>query len=115
MITNTTKQDPLINLVTAMRKGGILAQEAQGQRQLVASQQLPAKGDWEGLEELGVKRGEHVEGDDMFVHAELPEGWEKRATDHSMWSELVDQKGEKKASIFYNAAFYGRDAFILLA
>ncbi len=115
MITSTRDQNPLINLVTIMGDGGIEAQEAQGQRQLVASQQLPANGDWEGLEKLGVKRGDPVEGDELFVNAELPEGWEKRSTDHSMWSEIVNEKGDKVASIFYKAAFYDRDAFIRLA
>lgn len=115
MIANTTKDHPLIKFMLASEKGGIEAQEAQGQRQLVASEQLPAKGDWEALAKLGVKRGEHVDGDDMFVHAELPVGWQKRATDHSMWSELVDADGKVRASIFYKAAFYDRDAFISIA
>ena len=114
MITNTAKQDPLIHFVNAMGGGGIEAQEAQGQRQLVNSQQLPAVGDWEGLTKLGVVRGEHVDGDEMFVHAELPQGWTKRATDHSMWSELLNEKEERVALIFYKAAFYDRDAFITL-
>jgi hypothetical protein len=42
----------------------------------------------------------------------LPPGWKVVPTDHSMWSDLVDAKGEKRASIFYKAAFYDRDAFI---
>ncbi len=115
MITNTRDQDPVVNLVTAMGEGGIEAQEAQGQQQLVESQQLPAKGDWEALRKLGVKRGDPVEGDDLFVNAELPAGWEKRATDHSMWSEILNKEGEKVASIFYKAAFYDRDAFFQMA
>jgi hypothetical protein len=42
----------------------------------------------------------------------LPEGWHIKATDHSMWSNLVDDKGRNRASIFYKAAFYDREAFL---
>lgn len=52
--------------------------------------------------------------DDLFYSVELPEGWEIRATDHSMWNDLIDNKGRKRATFFYKAetAFYDRDAFI---
>jgi hypothetical protein len=42
----------------------------------------------------------------------LPDGWQKRATDHDMWSELVDADGVVVASMFYKAAFYDRRAFL---
>jgi len=111
MITNTTDQSPEFHRAVRAVPGGIQAQEAQGQRELVNAEVLPAKGDWEQLEALGVKRGDYVKGDPMFVHAELPAGWKKQATDHSLWSDLVDETGKKRASIFYKAAFYDRDAF----
>lgn len=50
--------------------------------------------------------------DDLFYNVELPEGWQIKATDHSMWNNLVDNKGRKRAQFFYKAAFYDRDAFI---
>lgn len=50
--------------------------------------------------------------DDLFWNVSLPNGWEVRATDHTMWNELVDSKGRKRASFFYKAAFYDRSAFI---
>ena len=50
--------------------------------------------------------------DDLFWNVKLPEGWEIKATDHTMWNELIDNKGRKRASFFYKAAFYDRDAFI---
>ena len=50
--------------------------------------------------------------DDLFYSVELPEGWEIEATGHSAWSDLIDNKGRKRASFFYKAAFYDRDAFI---
>jgi len=50
--------------------------------------------------------------DDLFWNVTLPEGWEIKATDHSMWNNLFDDKGRKRADFFYKAAFYDRDAFI---
>lgn len=50
--------------------------------------------------------------DDLFYSVKLPEGWEIKATDHSMWNDLFDNKGRKRANFFYKAAFYDRDAFI---
>jgi hypothetical protein len=52
------------------------------------------------------------EHDDLFWNVILPEGWEVKSTDHTMWNELVDNKGRKRANFFYKAAFYDRDAFI---
>ena len=52
------------------------------------------------------------EHDDLFWNVKLPEGWEIKATDHTMWNELRDNKGRKRAMFFYKAAFYDRDAFI---
>lgn len=87
--------------------------EAQGQQQLVASSQLPA----EGLTPEEAAR-HHIQiigpskGDGLFMDVVLPKGMEKRATNHSMWSDLVNESGEKIAAIFYKAAFYDRRAFI---
>jgi hypothetical protein len=50
--------------------------------------------------------------DDLFWNVQLPEGWEIKATDHTMWNELLDNKGRRRASFFYKASFYDRDAFI---
>lgn len=49
--------------------------------------------------------------DDLFLDVELPEGWEIKATDHSMWNEVRDEKGRVRMTFFYKAAFYDRDAF----
>ncbi len=111
------RENPLIPLVEAMSagsaSGGILAQEARGQRELVESEVLPTEmrpEDRAALEASGVKFGDIVPGDHLFQYVELPEGWRKVATDHSMWSDLVDNKGRKRAGIFYKAAFYDRNA-----
>lgn len=93
----------------------IEAQEAQGQRDLVANSQLPVKCPpalKAALEAAGVIFGAQTPGDKLFCSATLPKGWRKQGSDHDMWSYLLDDKGQKRASIFYKAAFYDRDAFI---
>ena len=97
-------------------------QEAQGQKSFVESTTLPTKikcasgGDPKAiLEAAGVKFLGVVEGDSMFQYAELPLGCKKVATDHSMWSKLVDDKGHERAMIFYKAAFYDRSAHMSLS
>lgn len=99
--------------------------EKDGQRQLVTSSYLPAKGTirrWNGepsglhpqhmWERMGIVFGEVKQGDPLFVQVVLPDGWKLQATDHDMWSDLVDASGAKRAAIFYKAAFYDREAFI---
>jgi len=135
-ITDTSRQHPAIHLLeadAAYRRTGdpsqfIYDQEARGQREFVAAAgaRLPATGTindssniWfeeTPMEELwklyGVKIGEPVEGDEIWVHAELPQGWSISATDHSMWSSLKDSKGRIRARIFYKAASYDRESFV---
>lgn len=118
MIENTSQRDAFIHLI-GMTDGlqrddsqnYILGMEADGQRQLVASSELPKNGPWDELEALGFVRGEDVPGDDPFVNATLPEGWKKEPTDHSMWSKVVDERGIERVAVFYKAAFYDRRAF----
>lgn len=103
----------LLNLFVAAVPGGIEAQEAQGQREFVRAETLPIKClycERKQIEAMGIVYGEPV--DDLFVKVQLPEGWRKERTDHSMWSNLLDAKGRKRASIFYKAAFYDLDAHI---
>ena len=123
---NTTKQvekNPMGFFADATVQGGseaILCQEAQGQRSFVKSDTLPTDirhSDYDAkaiLEAAGVKFLGVVEGDDMFQYVELPQGWKRVETDHSMWSKLVDDKGRERACIFYKAAFYDRSAHMLL-
>lgn len=116
MIENTAKtakDNPLSTLLTAGGQGGIEAQEARGQEELVNSTSLPTdirRGGKEILEAAGVVFGEPLRDDPMFCEAKLPQGWKKQATDHSMHSDLIDEKGRKRAGIFYKAAFYDRSA-----
>lgn len=46
---------------------------------------------------------------DLFWDVTLPEGWKIEATDHSMWNNLFDNKGRKRADFFYKIC---DDAFI---
>lgn len=64
----------------------------------------------EQYEKMGI--GVSRDYDDLFWSVSLPVGWEIRATDHTMWNELIDDKGRKRATFFYKAAFYDRNAFI---
>ena len=115
---NTATQAPIINIfeTAGMFGGSVEEQESRGQAELARSQTLPtsirpreAKAI---LESAGIKFIGPVDGDPKFQYADLPEGWKIQPTDHSMWSDLLDHKGRKRASIFYKAAFYDRDAFL---
>lgn len=101
------------NFIAASTPGGIEAQEARGQETFVQSQTLPKECPKEQLESLGFKFGDDF--DDIFVSVEFPEGWDKVATEHSMHSDLIDEKGRKRGSIFYKAAFYDRSAHMSLS
>lgn len=104
--------DDLDNFRVASTPGGIEAQEAQGQKNFLASESIPIQCPKEELEKLGFVFGEPV--DDLFIKCKLPDGWKIEATDHSMWSTILDNKGKERASIFYKAAFYDRSAFLRL-
>lgn len=86
-------------------------QEKRGQAQFVHSQSLPLDmGDHRAtFEAMGIVFGDDK--DDLFISCTFPDGWKKEATDHSMWSKVVDEKGRERISVFYKAAFYGRDAY----
>ena len=61
-------------------------------------------------EKMGVSI--HGEVDDLFWEVSLPEGWRLETTGHSMWNDLFDAKGRKRANFFYKSSCYDRDAFI---
>jgi hypothetical protein len=97
--------------------GAIERQEAEGQQQLVLDTALPTKGLSELPAEWGIAIPESQyrvgrPNDPLFTDVKLPKGWTILPTDHSMWSKLVDETGVERASIFYKAAYYDRDAYI---
>jgi hypothetical protein len=118
MIENTSNREPLEHLAGML--GGtdryIGEMESAGQAQLVASTELPVRmnsGSENDVTALGIELGP-VGPDPLFRPAKLPPGWKKQATDHAMWSRVVDEHGRPRLSIFYKAAFYDRDAFMSL-
>jgi hypothetical protein len=93
----------------------IKAQEFSEQQKFVNSTELPlymSEEDKSELIKMGVVFGEAV--DDLFINALLPDGWKKISTDHSMWSNLVDDEDKIITQVFYKGAFYDRDAFLRL-
>src|SRR5690606_27100508 len=117
---NTTEQpaeDPMGFLAESMVPGSprhaIVAQSRAGPSSFVNSDPLPREMSAEvelALETAGVVFGAPVPGDDLFVYVTLPEGWTRQGTSHDMHSDLLDNKGRKRAGIFYKAAFYDRRA-----
>jgi hypothetical protein len=116
--TNTTAevaQDPMRALVTGL-PGEIERMEARGQREFTEADVLPVDGlDEERLTALGFRLGDVVPGDPLFRYAEMPPGWRKVATGHSMWSNIVDEQGLTRIEVFYKAAYYDRRAFVRIA
>lgn len=112
MIENTSKRDPELMFLEAMvaPDGFVERMESAGQAQLVNSTMLPTKGSDE-LEALGFTLGDVDRADPLFRAVTLPEGWRKEATDHSMWTRILDPQGRERVAVFYKAAFYDRDAF----
>ena len=103
------------NYVIATEDNGIEKQEARGQENFMRSETLPKKLMRSYLSESDLYKGLGItilgSNDDLFNNVKLPPGWTKKA-DNSLWSALYDDKGRKRASMFYKAAFYDRDAHI---
>lgn len=118
-ITNTTKEENHPEWCRGGNPNAIERQEARGQKELVNSCSLPVKvnppENKEKLKNIGIIFGQPYKDDPLFCDGILPNGWKKKATDHDMWTEIVNEKGIIKARIFYKAAFYDRSAFISLA
>lgn len=103
----------LVDAMGSSTGGAIERSEARGQVMAVNSQELPVKGSGDpGWAKIGVTFGPVVSPGDLFVQATLPPGWTKRATDHSMWNDIIDDKGRRRGQFFYKAAFYDRSAHL---
>lgn len=105
--------------------------ERAGGQEMVVAEQLPIDGFMTGSDpaghrrrsveaaifnkifiEAGGKIGAASYGDDLFVDVTLPPGWKKQATDHALWTHLLDARGNVRAKIFYKAAFYDRSSHL---
>lgn len=104
----------MANFIVASTPGGIERQEAQGQLDMIEALRLPrhittAGVTWDKLvEQWGISY--KPSDDELFHDVTLPTGWQLVATGHSMWSDLIDDRGGTRASVFYKAAFYDRRA-----
>jgi len=104
----------LLDMLGGNAAGAIERQEAREQQKAVARQRLPIDGtancrpQWEALGFVFGERGT----DDLFCDVTFPEGWKLKPTDHSMWSDLLDDQGRKRAAMFYKGAFYDRAAHV---
>ncbi len=120
--TDTSRVDAVVHLAGMM--GGnssnyIEGMERDGQRQLAKSATtIPSRlngNTEEELRQLGFELGPMPRsGDTLFRPALFPKGWKVVPTSHPMWSDIVDAQGFVRASMFYKAAFYDRDAFLRL-
>lgn len=126
MIENTSESmtdeaNQLLFLAASMGPGGsdqaIAEQERAGQAQLVNSDRLPTNIPYNAqpeFEALGFTFGEVDPRDPLFRPATLPAGWKREASDHDMWSYIVDELGRRRVGVFYKAAFYDRRASMSL-
>jgi len=93
----------------------IVAQEAAGQRMLVENGAMLPKRFMPDVtrEQVTTATGIvfHEDHDEVFVNVTLPQHWEIVATDHNMWTTLLDEQGGQRARIFYKAAFYDRNGY----
>ncbi len=117
--TTNTKNNQNPEWLLGGNPNAIEEQESEGQNELIASLQLPRKcnspygtNTATQYHKMGIKVFTTSKGDDLFLGVKLPDGWKKESTDHSMWNNLVDDKGRIRAKFFYKASFYDRDAFV---
>lgn len=102
------------------------AWEKRGQQDLVNSDTLPVDGSYTDRwnkdnlvedprwAEMGFALGDAIAEPNgqkpMFRYATLPEGWTRKASEHDMWSSILDERGRERVAIFYKASFYDRSA-----
>lgn len=96
-----------IALVTGSPSEAIETIEKIEQSDFLNKSILPVEGNWDILEAWGVKKLDTH--DDLFFNCILPEGWTKEALNH-YWSYLNDEKGRRRATIFYKGVIYDRRA-----
>lgn len=118
--TTETTRDPetaMALLVSAAVLGSDVTLEAvewKGQHQLVTSDLLPTDCNTAAFEAAGFTFGDPVPGDPLFRKATMPPGWTRGASDHAMYSHILDEHGRERVSVFYKAAHYDRRAHMSL-
>lgn len=90
----------------------VLLQEAVGTREMVTSDQLPAEMNQDELRRIGVEIVGPSKGDKMFIDVKLPPGWKKvPCREDSRTTHLIDDKGNRRAYMWYKAASCDRKAY----
>lgn len=90
----------------------VLVQEARGTREMVTSDQLPAKMPQDDLKKMGIEILGPSKGDKLFIDVKLPQGWKKvPCREDSRTTHLLDADGNRRAYMWYKAASYDRDAY----
>lgn len=117
--TTNTSKEPRLEWLFGGNPNAIYNQESEGQKELNNSDQLPRKCNSpkginivEQYKLMGIEVLNESDGDELFLDVKMPDGWRKDATGHSMWNNLVDDKGRIRGVFFYKAAFYDRDSFM---
>ncbi len=123
MPKNGLIEDKELLLLDAMIAGtgpAIEAQEKRGQQNITrAKDRLPIDGT-SGQNRAKWEAAGFVFGADIpergsravFVECTFPAGWKLVATDHSMWSKLIDSEGRERSMMFFKAAIYDYNAHI---
>lgn len=61
---------------------------------------------------MGINIIGQTKGDTLYFDAELPAGWHIKATDNIWWSEVIDNKGRKRAGVYCKEMCGTGDTFI---
>jgi hypothetical protein len=81
--------------------------------ELPAKMNYPREGNIEDYYgRLGITVIGPEEGDNLLLVVELPDDYSVEGTDHRLWHNLVNKKGEILAEIFYKSDPWDRDIFI---
>lgn len=117
-MSNRDELEGLMMLFRAMsgEKNVIENMEFEGQQRaiqntMMAKEMIPSREVWENLGFTFVD----TDYDDVLCEATLPEGWSIKATEHSMWSDIIDGNGMKRGSMFYKSSFWDRNAHMNLS
>ncbi len=117
-IVNTAQHESAPRWLSQAGPGLVDPQRARGQQQLLESDALPTRlraVDARVLRKLGFQFGRPYPHDPLFRPAVLPDAWRLRPTPHVLWSHIVDGDHSLRYQVFYDAAYFRRQAFILPA
>jgi hypothetical protein len=80
------------------------------QETLLPKEMDPGRSEWEALGFVF----EEIPDDELMYRAKLPKGWKMVSTDHPMATDIIDEQGRKRGSMFYKASLYDRKASMYL-